>query len=387
MEKIGTVRKIAVVRANGIGDYVFSLPALDALRASFPAAEIVLLGKQWHRDYLTGRPGPVDRVVALPVARGLGAPENAREDAAELEVFFRAMRAERFDLAFQLHGGGRWSNPFAKRLGARLTFGLRSAEAEPLDYWIPYVYYQPEVFRYLEVVALAGVRPVNWEPQMVVTGADRAAARAVLPGDKPVAVLHLGATDPRRRWPVEGFAAVGDALAEAGAAVAVNAMADEREQLVELTGRMRHPVVDLGADCTLSRLTGVLARARLIVANDSGPLHLGRAVGAATVGIYWCGNLINAGPTGRARHRPLISWRLVCPECGVNTIERRCGHDASFVADIRPEEAIEAALDLWRTAPTETVGASPAERRPGSRAARPDGARAGVAASPQSPAP
>ncbi|KAI5912332.1 glycosyltransferase family 9 protein [Azoarcus sp. PA01] len=358
MTNFGKVHKIAVLRANGIGDYIFCLPALEALRATFPDAEIVLLGKAWHRAYLTGRPGAIDRVVELPTARGVGAAEDAREDVAALDSFFDAMRAERFDLAFQLHGGGRWSNPFVKRLGARHTFGLCAADAEPVEFSVPYLYYQPEVFRYLEVVALAGAHAAGWEPRMSVTDEDLAAARAVLPAGKTVAVLHLGASDPRRRWPAARFARVGDALGDAGALIVVNATGDERPQLDELAENMRHPFIDLGPDSTLSLLTGVLAQAALIVANDSGPLHLARAIGTASVGIYWCGNLINAGPTSRTRHRPLLSWRLACPECGVNTIEQRCEHTASFVADIPPEEAIGQALDLLSAAVKQPAAAS-----------------------------
>jgi ADP-heptose:LPS heptosyltransferase len=349
MINLGTVRKIAVLRANGIGDYIFSLPALDALRIRFPAAEIVLLGKRWHRDYLTGRPGPVDRVVEIPLIRGVGAPEDSDENPPELASFFDAMRNEAFDLAFQLHGGGRWSNAFIKQLGARHTFGLRAPDAEELDFSVPYIYYQPETFRYIEVVALAGAHPVGWEARIAVTQGDHAAARPYVPAAQPLAVLHVGASDLRRRWPVANFAAVGDALVEAGAAVAVDAINDERLLLDVLKERMHYPFIDLGADCTLSCLTGVLANAALIVANDSGPLHLARAVGTATVGIYWCGNLINAGPASRSRHRPLISWRLSCPECGANTIERGCAHTASFVAEVPREEVIREALDLLRS--------------------------------------
>ena len=59
--RIDAVRRIAVVRANGIGDYCFAVPAFAALRAAYPEAEIVLLGKSWHADFLHGRPGPVNR--------------------------------------------------------------------------------------------------------------------------------------------------------------------------------------------------------------------------------------------------------------------------------------------------------------------------------------
>src|SRR5947207_4014402 len=195
------VDKIAVLRANALGDYIFALPALDALRFAYPDAEIVLLGAAWHVSFLTGRPGPVDRVVELPPLPDVG------------EAFLAKMRAEDFDLAIQLHGGGRETNPVVAALGARLTAGLRAADAPPLDRWVRYVYYQPEVFRYLEVVRLVGARPVGYRPVLELTADDRKAAAAVVPdGGRPLVVLHPGATDPRRRWPADRFSAVGDAL-------------------------------------------------------------------------------------------------------------------------------------------------------------------------------
>jgi hypothetical protein len=51
------VRKIAVLRSNALGDLIFFLPALEGLRAAYPDAEIVLLGKELHRDFFCGRFG------------------------------------------------------------------------------------------------------------------------------------------------------------------------------------------------------------------------------------------------------------------------------------------------------------------------------------------
>jgi hypothetical protein len=65
-----------------------------------------------------------------------------------------------------------------------------------------------------------------------------------------------------------------------------------------------------------------------------------------TVGIYWCGNVFTAGPVTRGRHRPLLSWRLECPVCGVNCITGACGHHESFVADVAEDDVCREALDL-----------------------------------------
>ena len=104
------VRKIAVLRANGLGDFIFALPALEALRAAYPQAEIVLLAKAWHAAFLNDRPGPVDRVIVIPPYRGVSLDSNdsnIAEDPAAQKLFFACMHRERFDLAIQMHGGGR----------------------------------------------------------------------------------------------------------------------------------------------------------------------------------------------------------------------------------------------------------------------------------------
>ncbi len=118
-EKIPDVHKIAVVRANALGDFIFALPALEALRGAYPQAEIVFLGRGWHASFLAGRPGPIDRVIVLPPTKGVSEPPEYTDDPIEQERFFEAMRQEHFDLALQIHGGGRYSNPFLLNLGLK----------------------------------------------------------------------------------------------------------------------------------------------------------------------------------------------------------------------------------------------------------------------------
>lgn len=341
------VAKIAVLRANAIGDFVFALPALEALRAAYPDAEIVYLGQPWHAAFLAGRPGPIDRVVVVPSSRGVndaGEPVSA----AELEDFFAAMRAERFDLALQLHGGGANSNPFVLQLGARATAGTRSEQAPPLDRWIPYVYFQKEIVRWLEVVGLVGAAALDLDPHLAVTPRDRAEAERVVPADeRPLVVLHPGAGDPRRRWPPEKFAAVGDALARRGARVIVNGIPRERALAEAVMRGMREPAESVCGRLSLSGFLGLLARSRLVVSNDSGPMHLATAVGVPTVGIYWCFNVINGGPATRAWHYPAVSWRLRCPLCDTPYPEESCDCTGSFVAEVPVAEVLSHALDLY----------------------------------------
>ena len=359
MELVEGVRKLAVLRANAIGDYLVSLPALEALRAAYPEAELVLLASGWHTGFLAGRPGPVDRCVAVPPTVGVR-DDRPPSPAAAVERFFARMRSERFDLAIQLQGGGRHSNPFVRRLGARVTAGSQAANAPPLDRTVPYTGHQHEIHRFLEVAGLVGAAPVTLEPRLQVNAADRAeVAAALAEDDRPLVVLHPGANDPRRRWPVERLAVVGSELVRKGARLAVVGTATEQPLVDRLLTALDGDAADLTGRLGLGGLVGLLERATLLVGNDSGPRHLAAAVGTATVAVYWCVSLGSYGPLYRARHRAPTAWRLHCPVCGANGLQQDCrsSHHASFVADVTTDEVLAEALDLLAT---ETARASTA---------------------------
>jgi ADP-heptose:LPS heptosyltransferase len=346
------VRKIAVLRAGGIGDFIFTLPALHALQAAYPGAQITLFGEAWHKELLSGRPGPIERVIAVPRSTGVNGPDTGvDEDEEELERFFTRMREERFDLALQMHGGGGYSNPFVRKFEARVTAGAQAPGAPPLDRSMPYVYYQSEYLRFLEVASLVGARAADLEPRLQVTDEDLAEAESAVPeSEGPLVALHPGAGDARRRWPPEKFAAVGDALAGSGAHVAVVGVEKDRALVSGIADAMNHEALDLCGRLSLGGLAGLLSRCAVVVSNDSGPLHVAAAVGAATVGIFWGPNFINAAPPTRARHRPVLSWRLTCPICSASLFDG-CDHPASVVADVPTEDVKNPALDLLASKP------------------------------------
>lgn len=356
--RIEGVNRIAVLRANALGDFIFTLPALDALKATYPQAELVLLGATWHERWLRGRPGPVDRVLVVP-PEGIR-PAGPGERPVESASFLARAREERFDLALQLHGGGATSNPLVNRLGAKLTAGLRTPDAEPLDRWIRYVYFQPEIFRYLEVVALVGAAPVGITPRVRLAAGDLAEAHSVVgPPTRPRVAIHPGAKDARRRWPTERFAEIADALAAQSYEVVVTGDASEHDLVAQVVATARHPVRPLAGALTLGGLTGLYAECAGMVANDTGPLHLATALGTPTVGIYWLGNFVNCAPPMRARHRPVASWTANCPACGAASLsdiypERDgppgCAHRVSHVTDVPVAEVLSAVCDLLDTA-------------------------------------
>ena len=348
-EKLDDVCKIAVLRPSAVGDFVMTLPALHALRTVYPEAGIVYIGKAWHADFMAGRPGPIDRVAIMPPCPGVGVPpEDRTVDMAAVARFIDEMRAERFDLAVQLYGGGRYSNPFIKQFAARLTIGMRASDAETLDRWIPYGRAQNRRLHMLAVAALAGADTLRAGQELQVTEADRTEARGIVqhPAGRRLAVIQPGSTDPRRRWPAQSFAALADRLTAQGMLVAINGTAEERLLVASVLERMRHPALDLSGQLSLSGLCGLLERADLLVSNDTGPLHLALAIGTPSVGIYWLTNLIESGPLRQDIHAAALSLRMHCPVCGAENLTTRCPHDVSFVDGVTVEEVAALAEEL-----------------------------------------
>ena len=351
LEKFPDVARIAVLRGGGLGDLIFAIPAMAALKAAYPGAELTLLGTPIHQALLDAVTSPVDEVRVLPFAEGVRPGE---EDAEVLEEFFADMRGRNFDLAVQLHGGGRYSNPFLSRLGARHTVGTRTADAASLERTIPYLYYQHEPLRALEVAGFAGAFPVDLEARLAPAGGGALQDSGDDDG-RPLVVLHPGATDPRRRWPAEKFAELAAACAADGSRVVIVGDGSEQELAERISGLASSSAVSSVAGALdMAGLVALLARADAVVANDSGPRHLAQALGVPTVGIFWVGNVINAGALGRSLHRVHASWVTACPTCGIDVTQvgwtaPRCSHDESIVGTIGVQDVYEDVRSLTAT--------------------------------------
>ncbi len=351
------VRKIAVLKAGALGDLIVALPAIEAIRMAYPKAEIVLLGRPWHQHFFADKRASIDRVVVVPPSPGI--VEEGSNDPEMQHRFFDAMQNEAFDIAIHFQGKGVAANPFIRQLKARITVGLSSPEAMPLDYSIPYYYYQNEVIRNLEVAALIGAKPEGLTPKVNVTANDLMEADTVMKQlkiEEGFIVLHSCAMDLRRMWPLEKFASLADKLAQHGFQIVLTGSAADNPKVQCMLDQMQYPAINTCGKLSLNGLVGLLTKCALVVSSDTGPLHLAQAVNAKTIGIYWAPNLINWGPLTRTKHRPVVSWDMECPACGVvpndpfpyepHTAE--CLHEFSFVRNVGVEEVLEAAMELLK---------------------------------------
>jgi len=319
--------RILVVKLADIGDLLLTTPALRALRLRYPNAQITALVTPHTAPLLQGNDS-VDDLIRFP--KGVFDTRTAllRPDALwKAAGLARELRACRFDVVVLLHHlitnwGTAKYRALLSATGAPVRVGLANHPVSFLtdraeDRGFGAVH---EVEYWLDVVALLGAANPRPRIELFLTGdelsdADRRWSALGLDG-RDVVVLHpgSGAFSLARRWPADRFAAVGDALAADGLAVAIVAGPGE-EQLAEQTrAAMRAPAVLLDQLGTPRSLAATLRRSRLFVGNDSGVMHCAATMGVPTVGVFGLTNYRAWGPYPPDQHR-VVSLGLPCSPC------------------------------------------------------------------------
>ena len=120
------IQKIAVFRALQLGDMLCAMPALRALRSSYPDAEITLIGLPWAKSIVERFSDYIDRFISFPGYPGL--PEQPF-DEEEFEFFLKKTRKEKFDLLLQMQGNGTIVNELLSQFGASNLVGFYNDES------------------------------------------------------------------------------------------------------------------------------------------------------------------------------------------------------------------------------------------------------------------
>ena len=332
---------------------MFTTPAIRGIRQHFPDAHISYLVEPAAAPVVAGNPN-IDDVIVAPRGRGLA---GLRADVA----LGRQLRAKRYDLAIDFHGGPRaslltWLSGAPDRVGyevagrswmyTRRVVRPRTAKGR---------HSVRNQWTLLGALGIAPPEPETFPVEMAV-GAPIASAvhdrlaRAGVGDDHRVVVIHVSAGNPFRRWPAAAFAAVASTLAARDARrrivitsgpsegdAAAQVIADARALLPEAD---RHRVLACG-EFSLAELRALADRAALYIGGDSGPLHIASTSHVPIVGLY--------GPTLPERSAP---WRsaiwpvesveidgLACRPCD----QRRClPGDFRCLTWITPAQVIDA---------------------------------------------
>jgi lipopolysaccharide heptosyltransferase I len=301
--------KIAIVKLSSLGDVIHALPVARALRRALPHAQITWIVEAREYAILRGHPD-LDRVIPVDTRRWrrlIRRPAGAREVWGKVGRLRRRVRQVGFDVALDLQGLIK-SGVLTACTGARVRVGFSRAycrERLNVLFTNRRVTPPPSAVHVVEQnLALLGPLDVppappefhlpSW-PEAEQRMDAALAGVGLRPGDRVVA-LNPGAGWPEKQWPVERFRALAARLsAEADARVLLLWGPDELEMARAIGAGLPVPAL-LAPPTDLHELTAVLRRVSLMVAGDTGPLHLAAALGTPALGLY--------GPTRAERNGP-----------------------------------------------------------------------------------
>lgn len=307
-------KRILVVRSlPGLGDMLCAVPALRALRATFPTSRIDVLGlpeMRWFGDRFSHL---IDGWVAFPGYPGI--PEGWQGCAA-IPPFLAAQQANPYDLVLQLHGNGSYINPFVVLLGARMNAGffVPGQFCPDRRSFMVYPEAEPEIWRLLRLLEFLHFPLQGDQLEFPVRLSEEYSYEnlAQFHGLQPQSYvcIHPGAKGGDRRWPPQGFAAIADTLALRGYTIVLTGTEEERSLVDTVSQQMITSPVNLAGQTDLGSLALLLQQSALLVCNDTGISHLAAAMKTPSVAIFSNSELHRWAPLNGDRHRVVDSRQM-----------------------------------------------------------------------------
>ena len=336
------LRRVLLIRLSSLGDILLMTPLLNLLHATCPQAQIDVLVKAEYHDLLRAHPS-ITRLLIF-------------DSRQSLLGTLRSLRADRYDLALDLHCTPR-SQLLLRGLRARrkLTYNkrvLRRALLARLG-WntlrrmtpVPELYAAP--LRRLGLTDRLGAPSMHLDPESIEAVQSHIARSLPDASHQPLLAVAPGARWATKRWPVERFAAVAQELArEKQAAVVILGGPDEAQLARTLYDKIDVPVVNGAGTLSLMNSAALLSRCRLLISNDSGLMHMATALRVPVVAIF--------GPTVQEfgfypfqARAEVVSEPLSCRPCSTKG-SRYCprGHHACM-QDIPSARVLGAARTMW----------------------------------------
>jgi heptosyltransferase II len=319
--------QILIIKFCCMGDAVLVLPSLRALRARFPGAKITMLCTP-RTIAIFKDCADLDEVLLFQLTGSRGIGEFLTTGLASLFRTMGSLRTRRFDLVVDFDNYYNWTTfvGFATGAPTRVGFdppgqGRRFLLTNP----VPYAGDRHMVEFYLDLPRAIGADTDNKSIALPLAPDDAAWAAAYLDehglkrDGKPVVILSPGRSEAWHfiRWAEENFVAAAVALHRThGAHVLLmggSAEAAIAERIVSGLAAHQVPAINTVGQTSLKQSEALLQRADLLICNDSGPMHLGAAMGVPTLAVFGPANPARWGPYG-PEHR-VARLDIDCSPC------------------------------------------------------------------------
>ena len=308
------LKRLLVVRTDRIGDVVLSTPVFQEIKKKYPEIYLAVLVSKEAEAVVTGNPW-IDQVMVYDkTGREKGWRSNIR--------FIFKLRRQKFDAVIHLNPTRRihlltWFSG----IGVRIGYDLKNRFA--------LTHFLPETKQYgdrheadcnFDLLTWIQVpRPSEFHLYFPLKEQDEARLRQIFPErSRSYFVFHPSASCQSKIWPPERFAELADELARKNGMLPViigEGMGQTHARQMETA--MKEPAVNLAGRLTLGMLAWLLKNAKLVISNDSGPVHVASAVGTPVISIFGR-NRVGLNPN---RWRPIsksssyVQKDVGCVEC------------------------------------------------------------------------
>lgn len=331
-----SINRVLVRVTNWLGDAVMNTPALGAIRAAFPQAEIVVVANPMVAELFSTHPY-CDRVIVFD-------KKGAHQGVAGMIRFAHALRKERFDLAILLQKAVE-AAVMAFLAGIPLRMGYRTdGRGLLLTHRLPFsadIRTRHHAEHYLHMLRYFGISGGDDRQLLTCTAEELSWADECLGDSAWVAINPGAAYGSAKRWFPERFAEVGDRLAtEYGFRILLTGGPGEREIGQDIESSMTATPLNMVGKTSVRQMQALLCRCRLMVTNDSGPMHMAAALNVPIIAIF--------GPTDhtttypRAEKYRIVRDEVDCSPC----LLRSCPTDHRCMTGITAENVFFAVREL-----------------------------------------
>jgi len=308
--------RILLIQISAIGDVILLTPALRAIRRQFPNARFTMVTSAINQQLLKHCPY-LDEMLTF----------NLKECAKSPVKFFRfiqSLRERRFDLAIDFEHWPRLTALLTYASGAKRRIGFRANEQYRHYVFtdvVEHVRGKHELLSYMEIAKVLGCETEDTQLEIWVGEEDNRWAEGFLQthGIKDVGKLvcihpDAGRTEPRRRWTIEGYAKVADALTKRhGVQIILTGAPSEVTLSKEIAQNMQSKAIIAAGKTDINQLAALFSRCVFVLCGNCGPMHLAAAVKTPVVALHGPTNPAQWGPWGK--EHIVIKSDMLCSPC------------------------------------------------------------------------
>ncbi len=344
-------KRFLIINPFGIGDVLFTTPALRAIKKAHPKSYIVYWCNERVSPVLKNNPY-IDKIIALSRGDLKKIASRSWIDGIKANIgLFKSIKAQKCDICLDFSLDHRYSliSKFCS-IKKRIGFDYKNRGRLLTDKIKLGGYEEKHVIEYyLELLKPLNILPAGTEMELHIN------AESLIMGKEALLNLGIGASDLKigvapggggswgkdaqlKHWPAENFGRLADMLINEKAKIII--LADSSELLLSqrMIKAMHNKPVDLSGKTSLDQLAEIISNLDVLVCNDGGPLHMAKALKVKTVSVFGPVDERVYGPYPLSVNDHVVKCDISCRPCYRNFRMKGCVEYRRCITDIGVEQ-------------------------------------------------